>query len=246
MCDFVDYIKQRMAFVYSNREIDLFKALISWCGESVYYKGRGCTTSFLGVWQWVNDFVWGNVPQTVIRSTPPTYQIAGKEYIGTGNAEPDTIAIIDFDKKPEKGVVVFDSKYYVLKRLDSIEKKIEGFPQNQDIVKQVAYRQRLEDALGKNNVEYANVFLIPYCAECGIKPEVYSYFGHAQSGNFESVKRHFRFLNDQSVKERYNESVGIMILNAEIVYQRYLSGRKSKPEEIEAIINEYNSHKQQL
>lgn len=244
MCDFVGYIRQQLAYVYTNRELDLFKALIAWCAESEYYKGRGCTTSFLDVWQWVNDYAWGNVPQSVINSTPPVYQIAGKRYCGTGDEEPDTISIIQYGEDGV-GVAVFDSKYYVLKTPLGGADILYGLPPNHDIVKQVAYRQHLEDIIGRDGVEYANVFLLPYCKEYGERPDLYAFMGTVTSGDFRNLKQYFSFLKDKQPEVKYSEPVGVMILNPEALYQRYLDGKKVSSDEIRSIIKNYHIITQQ-
>ena len=57
----VRMLSNEVRHVYNDHDISLIKALMAWCEATVNYKTVGCTNCFQNVWEWVNDFDFGNV-----------------------------------------------------------------------------------------------------------------------------------------------------------------------------------------
>ena len=233
----ISYLNECLVSAYSNREIALFKMMISWCGESPFYKGRGCTTSFQHVWEWTNDRVFGNVEQKFVKSAVPMYYLDGKELEGTGNAEPDTISSIEIDGIVN--VAIFDSKYYVPSYIGA--KSVTGLPTSHDIVKQIAYKQCIEEECGTEGITYANVFLFPtntiYREEYKLdEKHWYLMVGYVKNGRFEALKRCIGIENSGHVSKEY---IGIMLISPEKLFFQYLKGGWVGKEAIKHIVEQY-------
>lgn len=169
----VPYIEQMLSQLFEERQVCLFKAMISWCKESRYYKFIGGTTNFAGVWEWVNDAVWGNVSKK--DSSNPMYYLGDFQLEGKGEAKPDTLYISDISADSTCNIFIYDSKYYVVKSLTIDEQtstgSILGFPANADIIKQIAYKKFIAQYFESiNNIlqdnkkikfKFKNMFLIP-------------------------------------------------------------------------------------
>lgn len=153
---------------FSERKIYLLRALLSWCNcfNTRYYDTVYGTTCFLNVWEWVNDFYWGNLKSK--DSNNPLYYLGkdNKKFRGTGDLEPDTVFV---DKK-NNTIEIYDSKYYIIRSISlPISSKDEGFvlglPQNREIEKQISYFKRIFAVLSlsksANKVKLTNTFLIP-------------------------------------------------------------------------------------
>lgn len=239
------YIKQSMLTAYSNRELLLFKAMLSWCDESPYYKGMGCTTCFLNVWEWVNDAVWGNKQKELLKSSAPKYHLAGIAYIGGGDAEPDTLAYIEGEKDY---IALFDAKYYVPKNKEiKLEpQSIIGFPENREIVKQVAYLKDIQSVCG-DAINYSNIFLLPTCEsykniveEIEDKQEdnIWQMIGLACKGSFDSLRKALG-LEEIKVADEKEDYVGVALISPEKLYHQYLESGRIAEDKIVTIAEKY-------
>lgn len=238
MNKYVAYIKQCMLTSYTNREILLFKALISWCDESPYYRGMGCTTCFLNVWEWVNDSVWGTLElkKEDVKSSAPSFYFGNDVYKGSGDAQPDTLAYVNDEEK--QYMVIFDSKYYVPKTKIQHEKNnmIIGLPSNHDIVKQVAYLKEIKKVCG-NQISYSNIFLLPECEQYeqilegkNFQKLLYKLIGLCSQGSFEELckKLDIAPITDKNMKEY----VGVALVSPMKLYEQYLYLGKVGKQEI--------------
>lgn len=239
------YIKQCMLSSYTNREILLFKAMISWCDESPFYKGMGCTTCFQNVWEWVNDSVWGTKQKESLKSSQPDYYLEDNSYYGGGDAEPDTLAFVEQDT--EKYITLFDSKYYVPKIQIQKEKSyIPGLPENREIVKQVAYLNDIKISCG-DDIHYSNIFLLPECEQYNIvlerknndenKVQLWKMIGLSSKGNFDGLCNVLKIQGNNSTKKR--DYVGVALVSPVKLYEQYLNKGQLNPEEIIKISIEY-------
>ena len=240
MYKYSNYIKQSMLIAYSNRELLLFKAMISWCDESPYYKGMGCTSCFLNVWEWVNDGVWGTIHKSSFKSSVPKYIFGERTYDGSGNQEPDTLAYVNNGEK--KYLALFDSKYYVPK--DNISDKcktIIGLPSSKDVVKQIAYYNDIKSACG-NDINYSNVFLLPRCWQfkdyIANKDDLWEMIGRAKKGTFSDLREELGIGNKNS--ECTEDIIAVVIINTEKLYNQYLIIGKIESQEIIKVSNQFS------
>ena len=219
-------INARSTYVFKEREINLFKALEAWCDCTRFYKNYAGVTCFDRVWEWVNDSVWGNTEHP--ESERPTYHIAQKNYSGGGEAIPDTIRIED--NEGEKEVFIFDSKYYTIKSIDSKNSQIYGFPANSDIVKQVAYLKLIKSQYSAKY--FYNLFLLPESYDNCEGEEKgafripsgkwFTTIGFVKPGAFNLD------LNRRDEENDDEERVGIIFINPEKLYERYLKGSEAE------------------
>lgn len=232
LSDFASIIKTQSSFIFKEREINLFKALEAWCTSTRYYKNYAGVTCFDRVWEWVNDFVWGNIKHP--ESNNPEYNIYNKTYRGNGDAIPDTVRIEEIGDKNE--VFIYDSKYYTVKKLISKDKysHIEGFPANSDIVKQVAYLKLIKSQYVAN--KYFNAFLLPETSELSMEEENemftvpydkwFSTIGYVKPGDFNLPLSTVEKMDDSE------EKVGIIIINPDKLYDKYLKKIKANKDDL--------------
>ena len=245
MNKYVSCIKECITTAYTNREILLFKALISWCDESPFYRGMGCTTCFLNVWEWVNDSVWGTKEKEDVKSSAPNFYFSNYVYKGSGDAQPDTLAYVSAKEKAY--MVIFDSKYYVPKTkiLCKENQSVFGLPTNHDIVKQVAYLNDIKKACGEQ-ISYSNVFLLPECEQyeeiLKVKnnhKELCKLIGLSSQGSFEGLcnKLGINTIADRKQKEY----VGVALVSPTKLYEQYLYSGKVGKQEIIDVATLYES-----
>lgn len=230
-------INAQSTYVFTERKINLFKALEAWCKSTRYYKNYAGVTCFDRVWEYVNDSVWGNVNHP--ESGNPVYHIGDKDYNGAGEAIPDTIRI------ESNEVYIYDSKYYVVKKIIENEGQIDGYPSNSDIVKQVAYLKLLKSQYGDDNYNYYNSFLLPESTELpkptdlpeskvdnknekeeenlnsAISDKWFITIGYAKPGDF-NLELTEKGTDDSDMR------VGLIIENPDKLYDKYLSNQKAQ------------------
>lgn len=236
------YILSQLSNVFMQREIELFKMLAAWCAEkSKNYRLIGCTTSFELVWESVNDAVWGNTNKQKNISTPPVYHLKGKDYIGKGDAQPDTVRTV----KNDKHIFVLDSKYYILNGPIDEKNEIRGYPTNSDIVKQIAYlreiKRYIQCCAGDDvKINYHNMFLLPEYKKYEMTDNDNSLFkkiGYVTCGEFTFVED---ILHDWKIDKKSNgidntdpvNQVGIVIVNPQKLYENFLLGIKISDDEL--------------
>ncbi len=224
-------INSQITYVFKERDINLFKALEAWCANTRYYRNYAGVTCFDRVWEWVNDSVWGNTEHP--ESKNPIYHIGNTDYEGKGEAIPDTIRIVK-NAENKCCTYIFDSKYYTVSRIQ--KKEIIGYPNNSDIVKQVAYLKLIKSQYGEG--EYYNSFLMPESSEnCGdVEGEYFKIperdwfrrIGFVKPGSF---SLDISNLSDEIREDEKEKMVGIVLVNPDKLYNRYLE--KYKAEEVE-------------
>lgn len=231
---FATTINTYSTYIFKEREINLFKALEAWCSLTQYYEKYAGVTCFDRVWEWTNDAVWGNIDHP--ESSHPSYHIGKYQYFGKGEAIPDTIRIEESDREESCDIYIFDSKYYTINYTSSKwgNYQIDGFPANSDIVKQVAYLKLISSQYKLRNCY--NAFLLPEATEnCDENEkelfsvsdkEWFKTIGFVKPGSF---NLQIPSADNNSGNE---EKVGIIIVNPDKLYDRYLSGYHTKHEEL--------------
>lgn len=234
-------INSRSTYVFKEREINLFKALEAWCSSTRYYENYAGVTCFDRVWEWVNDAVWGNIENP--ESGEPSYFIGNETYFGVGEAIPDTINIQGSGTDDNKAgtndseVYIFDSKYYTADYVGPKDgNKVIGFPANSDIVKQVAYLKLIKSQFKAK--AFYNSFLLPeYSGTCTdvVKDQFkvaddkwFSVIGYVEPGKF----RLERLTEAENINEDEN-LVGVVLVNPDKIYDKFLNGETVKPEELQ-------------
>ena len=229
-------INSRSTYVFKEREINLLKALEAWCSSTRYYENYAGVTCFDRVWEWVNDAVWGNIKDP--ESGKPAYHIGEERYSGAGEAIPDTINIHQVPGADDKEVYIYDSKYYTANYVGPKdgEKVILGLPANSDIVKQVAYLKLLKSQFKAK--AFYNSFLLPeHCKTC--KDEVKEFFKVAQDKWFSVIgyavpgKFNLELAEAENPNEDENK-VGVVLVNPDKLYAKFLNGEKVSIEELKA------------
>ena len=155
----VSALTNRLNVSFIERDENLIKGLIAWCGLTVnnekYYIG---STSYEHIWEMAIDKVFGNIFNK--KSGVPSYFcfLDGqyKQYESRGELIPDSLRV----EENNNYFHIFDAKYYVLKLKDS-EMIIEGAPPSSDISKQIGYYRYLLNLYGNATRIYTNSFLIP-------------------------------------------------------------------------------------
>ena len=231
----VPIVRKYLRCAVSNRDIFLFRTLEAWCGKSKHYDNVTFgTTAFDRVWEYTNDHVFGycNVSKN---SSPPEYSFFGEEktetYKGAGEAKIDTLYIDD------NTAAVFDSKYYVIKSVHG--SKIEGYPANADISKQVGYLNEIKKAYVKQN--YCNAFLLPaFTLNYLISKKLPENFNELASENWNGLFNiagkvcRGAFPSDNR-SNRNNTPVLLIHIKPELLYDRLLNNKKITKEEIRVI-----------
>lgn len=163
-------LRQELSQVFTDRDVNLLKALIAWCDDTNNYKFAGCVNTFDRVWEWVNDAVFGNVHDNdAKKSEDLTYYLyQDKDKIGYKcpgqNSQIDTL----YYNPDNKQLLVYDAKYYCPEFVENGH-VAKGVPDNKDSVrKQVIYFEGLKQDLGPKNVDEKiskNIFLLPWKKE---------------------------------------------------------------------------------
>lgn len=249
------YILSQLSNVFMQREIELFKMLAAWCAEkSKNYRLIGCTTSFELVWESVNDAVWGNTNKQNNISKPPVYHLGGNDYIGTGDAQPDTIRTVNTQQNG-KHIFVLDSKYYTLDRIffddDKKRGQIQGYPSNSDIVKQIAYlreiKRYIQSCAGDDvKINYHNIFLLPEYRKFDmtkIDNKFFEKIGYVTCGEFTFVENLLKDWKIDTKSSGINNTdsvnqVGIVIVNPQKLYENFLLGEKISDDEMLELLNQ--------
>lgn len=235
LSSFSSIINARSTYVFTEREINLYKALEAWCSTTKYYKNLAGVTCFNKIWEYVNDAVWGNIKHP--ESGNPTYHIGIIDYSGDGDAIPDTINIVkESDRAEENEVYIYDSKYYTVNFAGNTG--IKGYPPNSDIVKQVAYLKLIKSQFIA--ASFYNMFLMPEYFE-RVKPEEQDAFmiednkwfsvkGYARPGEFDLdlVNRPKTERSDSD-----EEKVGIVFVDPNKLYEMLLNNKTATPEDIQ-------------
>lgn len=264
--EIANYIANRMRTVFSNREIHLFRALEAWCGNSRYYsRFIYGSTSFHVVWERVNDEVWGDKNINKNSGNPkyhygewknkgtdglgnPQYEFKEEDfYNGKGESIIDTLRIVNFDTdadslKDQYCIVVFDSKYYVIK--DMNKQEIFGYPSNVDISKQVGYINIIKQSeiikqTGEAEILYSNAFLLPL--DEVIKKEVIQEKLHNDNGEV-SMYKVLGYVTRGSFGDQEDlDPVLLIYCDPEQLYDYYLRDKKVEDDEIKDIAYKYKA-----
>jgi hypothetical protein len=232
-------IRQNLSAVFTDREVNLFKAMAAWCDISPNYRELSATGCFQNVWEWVNDEVFGNQGSDQKNTDPPEYVLFGNCYKGTGEEKPDTI----YSNKKYNIINIFDSKYYVPKFNGSDKKnmQVEGFPPNSDIAKQVGYYDSTTNA--NSGVRISNTFLVPLCSQIieqfgednFPRGKLYYDIGYVKKGKMKS-------LTENKNSNEKNRHVNIMVVNPEKLYEKFLANEKISDEESNVIFDIYDGY----
>lgn len=159
-------IRKEMSSVFTTRDLQILKAMLSWCIESEYYLPITGTRTFDRIWEWVVDEEFGNNESK--ESKKPIYSILNQKLEGVGTSNIDTLHIdynIDLSRCK---VDILDSKYYV-PTIDIETQKVKGYPPNSDIAKQIGYYHFLRNYFKQltkkheKKIEYSftNSFVVP-------------------------------------------------------------------------------------
>ena len=229
----VPVVRNYMLTAVSNRDIFLFRALEAWCKKSFHYTNLVLgTTSFHLVWEAVNDGVFGNRADK--ESDNPEYHFFTGEneensFKGTGTSIIDTIFV------EEKRVSVFDSKYYVPKRISDKDGAIEGYPANSDIAKQIGYLDIVEREYGKD-ISYCNALLLP---------AIPVYFKSPLPEGTKCTDRLFNIsgyvTRGKYGKNEQNDDTPVLMIHVDParVYERFLNGAKISADQLDEIHGVY-------
>ncbi len=231
-------IARRSASVFEERTLNLFRALEAFCGATRYYREDSGTTVFHRVWERTNDYVWGTPGKW--ESGNPRYHFKEREPLnGKGDQIPDTVHIIKRNEHAEK-IHIFDSKYYAPKENGN------GLPANSDIVKQISYYMFIRKEAGGDALIRSNSFLFPMndgfrALARGHIPNGknwYSHAGYVRRGEF--VQFRGKTADDASDNDFDNleKWVGMIIVEPEQLYRRYLKGEPIEPDELTALFND--------
>ncbi len=264
LSQYTDIINSRSTYVFRERDINLLKALSAWCAQTRYYENYAGVTCFDRVWEWVNNYVWGNLND--IKSGTPTYHISkcdgrSVDFDGTGEAIPDTIRI---EKDGVTTLVyVLDSKYYTVKYIDTLKGNLYGYPANSDIVKQIEYLELLK-AMCENNKNSAadnrkfifkNAFLLPESpVECDEKVSenkecikeafhiaddvLFKRIGSVEQGTFDSIIDKIMGKQDHNEEIIKNgREVELILINPERLYEKYLNNSSVTAQELKKLFN---------
>lgn len=244
----VNYLKQELLTVFSDRESNLIKALISWLELTYNYKLAGCTNCFQNVWEWVTDAVFGNQESKQNKeSGNPRYMVGNNEYQGGGNAKPDTIYFSNNTQDNSYHLCVYDAKYYT-PSFDIKGKAVYGYPSNSDIVKQVAYLKGILNSLSpiRNQLQFKNAFLLPLISNHEMekigssydKKALYTELGYVLQADFDQMATNLLISIDYQAlpiihngKKIDNENkVYLYIVNCSKLYEMYLNNKHFIPE----------------
>lgn len=236
----VRMLSNEVRHVYNDHDISLIKALMAWCEATVNYKTVGCTNCFQNVWEWVNDFVFGNVENKY--SEVPRYSLYDEsggivEYVGAGSAKPDTIFFETERNLNKSHLFVYDAKYYTPV---FSEKDVYGYPPNSDIVKQVAYMKEILKSMSKIEVSSKNIFLLPEFN--GVKTDIekancnndlFVEIGYVKQADFssmvESMYRKNNIKEDAQRIECEDDKVYLYMIYCSKLYEIYLEGKHYNP-----------------
>lgn len=240
---------KELMYLFNDRDISLMKALIAWCDLSVYYRFSGCTNCFHNVWEWVNDFVFGNQRKDSNKNSGnPYYYLGSKDsnlevYEGKGNAKPDTIYFAKLDDGTYR-LCIYDSKYYIPTfKVDQSKNEIFGYPANADIVKQVAYEKFVITSFGhmKDKTKVSNIFLMPEIPDdmllAGeiekVEGKLFSEIGYVVPANFDYMVDNL--LGDEQERIEINRAstndnkIIIYMVNSNILFDMYLKNQSYEP-----------------
>lgn len=227
---YISILYERANSTFVEREKDLIKALIAWCGLTAnnekYYIG---STSFEHVWEYAIDKVFGNVLNKK-SGVPYYYKYDGTghiSYAARGDLIPDSLRI------EEKYFHIFDAKYYVWDENDR-EYLIECAPANSDISKQIGYFYYLSKLYGSNKKIFTNSFLAPG-KTIEDDTNLLSYWGYAQQNGIRDSEI-LSLINDVPVGIDL-EKVSVFIVNPTRLYKMCLSNVRINTEYLEGIFD---------
>ena len=226
---YLSALYQRINITYTEREKNLLKALIAWCGLTInnekYYIG---STSFEHIWEYAIDKVFGNIVSK--KSGVPFYFKRNSDtytrFRARGDMIPDSLRIED--KGNAKYFHILDAKYYVWEENDKDKESwIEHAPANSDISKQIGYYYYLKKLYGSKLTTFTNSFLVP--AHSIVDDDNWvAYWGYAQQNGTQ----------DKEITDKLNdlpttvdlEKVSVFVVNPTRLYKMFLSNSKASQE----------------
>lgn len=211
----------RINITFVEREKNLLKALIAWCGLTAnnekYYVG---STSFENIWEYAIDKVFGNIINKK-SGFPSYYKLKQSDYISykaKGDLIPDSLRIEGGNDL--KYFHILDAKYYVWEENNN-EFLLEHAPANSDISKQIGYYYYLYKLYGSKTRIFTNSFLVPD-SRIEENKNWFSYWGYAQQNGIQN-KEILTKLGDDDPHQVDLEKVSVFVVNPTRLYKMCLS-----------------------
>lgn len=223
---YAQMLLKNISYVFTNREIALFKALITWCSISKFYEKYIIgVTAFDRIWEYVNKEVFGNITNTALGT--PSYHIKGKTYTAIGEEIPDILRV--FQNKGEGYFCILDAKYYCIELVGK-NNSIKGAPANSDIAKQVQYYYHLKQIYKNNdlgNIHFSNSFLVPnFIDSSDMLYEYIGYVDQSKEANMEVVDKIKDLLSEKKDGGK-DAFVTIYQVDPTKVYRCFIKGQKT-------------------